>query len=85
MRAFLQNFLSDEQGTFHTEIDLYQHGINTGIAVTDVIVQEVARLIPGLKSLKLTNCMDITDAGIWYMILSLSLLSYRHIFLSIKP
>ncbi|KAF0722452.1 hypothetical protein AaE_009950, partial [Aphanomyces astaci] len=66
MRSFLLNFLADDIGTFRTEIDLYQHAIDSGLAVTDATVQEVSHLVPGLTSLKLSNCIDVTDAGIWY-------------------
>ncbi|ETV88806.1 hypothetical protein H257_00298 [Aphanomyces astaci] len=65
MRSFLLNFLADDIGTFRTEIDLYQHAIDSGLAVTDAAVQEVSHLVPGLTSLKLSNCIDVTDAGIW--------------------
>ncbi|KAF0686362.1 Aste57867_21806 [Aphanomyces stellatus] len=65
MHSFLLNFLADDIGTFRTEIDLHQHAIDSGLAVTDATVQEVAHLVPGLKSLKLSHCIDVTDAGIW--------------------
>ncbi|CAK4185205.1 unnamed protein product [Aphanomyces euteiches] len=65
MRSFLLNFLADDVGTFRTEIDLHQHAIDSGLAVTDATVQEVANLVPNLKTLKLSHCTEVTDAGIW--------------------
>jgi len=68
MKSFLQNFLADDSGTFRTEIDLHQHAIDSGLSVTDATVQEVAILIPGLKAIKLSGCLEVTDAGIWYLL-----------------
>ncbi|OQR95840.1 hypothetical protein THRCLA_07525 [Thraustotheca clavata] len=65
MRSYVQNFLADELGTFRSEIDMYQHAIDSGKTVTDSDVQEVARLLPALKTLRLSHCTDVSDASLW--------------------
>ncbi|OQR93669.1 hypothetical protein ACHHYP_02367 [Achlya hypogyna] len=65
MRSYMQNFLADDMGTFRSEIDLHQHAIDSGKAIMDADVQELARMLPGLKTLRISHCVDVTDAGLW--------------------
>ncbi|OWZ19093.1 hypothetical protein PHMEG_0006720 [Phytophthora megakarya] len=66
MHSFLRNFLAEgESGRFQQVIDLHQHGIDTGITVTDATVQEVVLIVPNLRGLNLSGCSHITDAGLW--------------------
>ena len=65
LRSFLRNFLSDDLGSFRSEINLKDHGDQSGTEVRDVTVQEVADMHPDLRSLTLSGCDQITDVGIW--------------------
>ncbi|EEY61279.1 uncharacterized protein PITG_01550 [Phytophthora infestans T30-4] len=66
MHSFLRNFLAmGESGRFQQVIDLRQHGIDTGITVTDATLQEVVLTVPNLRGLNLSGCSHITDAGLW--------------------
>lgn len=66
MHSFLRNFLAaGESGRFQQVIDLHQHGIDTGITVTDATLQEVVLTVPNLRGLNLSGCSHITDAGLW--------------------
>ncbi|RLN88634.1 hypothetical protein BBJ28_00014996 [Nothophytophthora sp. Chile5] len=66
MHSFLRNFLDvGEGGHFQQVIDLHQHGIDTGITVTDATLQEVVLTVPNLRGLNLSGCSHITDAGLW--------------------
>ncbi|KAG7393491.1 hypothetical protein PHYPSEUDO_007328 [Phytophthora pseudosyringae] len=66
MHSFLRNFLAaGESGRFQQVIDLHQHGIDTGITVTDATLQEVVLAVPKLRGLNLSGCSHITDAGLW--------------------
>ncbi|KDO28250.1 hypothetical protein SPRG_06300 [Saprolegnia parasitica CBS 223.65] len=65
MRSFVQNFLADDMGTFRSDIDLHKHAVDTGRAITDADVQEVARMLPGLQTLRLSHCIDVSDACLW--------------------
>ncbi|KAH7476388.1 hypothetical protein KRP22_000228 [Phytophthora ramorum] len=66
MHSFLRNFLDPgESGRFQQVIDLHQHGIDTGITVTDATLQEVVLTVPNLRGLNLSGCCHITDAGLW--------------------
>ncbi|GMF10594.1 unnamed protein product [Phytophthora lilii] len=66
MHSFLRNFLAaGESGRFQQVIDLHQHGIDTGITVTDATLQEVVLTVPNLRGLNLSGCSQITDAGLW--------------------
>ncbi|KAG7401198.1 hypothetical protein PHYBOEH_002382 [Phytophthora boehmeriae] len=66
MHSFLHNFLDEsDTGSFQQVIDLHQHGIDTGITVTDATLQEVVLAVPNLRGLNLSGCSHITDAGLW--------------------
>ncbi|DAZ95864.1 TPA: hypothetical protein N0F65_009066 [Lagenidium giganteum] len=65
MRSFVHNFLANERGDLLREIDLQQHALDTGMAVTDATLQEVVNAVPHARGFKLTGCAAITDAGIW--------------------
>eukprot|EP00644_Phytophthora_capsici_P008048 jgi/Phyca11/573965/estExt2_Genewise1.C_PHYCAscaffold_580106 len=66
MHSFLCNFLAaGESGRFQQVIDLHQHGIDSGITVTDATLQEVVLMVPNLRGLNLSGCSHITDAGLW--------------------
>ncbi|KAE9358387.1 hypothetical protein PR003_g1294 [Phytophthora rubi] len=66
MHSFLRNFLAaGESGRFQQVIDLHQHGIDTGITVTDATLQEVVLTVPNLRGLNLSGCSHVTDAGLW--------------------
>ena len=65
LRSFLRNFLSDDLGSFRSEINLKDHGDQSGTEVRDVTVQEVADMHPDLRSLTLSGCDQITDVGLW--------------------
>jgi hypothetical protein len=66
MHSFLRNFLdAGESGRFQQVIDLHQHGIDTGITVTDATLQEVVLTVPNLRGLNLSGCAHVTDAGLW--------------------
>ena len=65
LRSFLRNFLSDDLGSFKTEVDLREHAKDSGTVIRDVTVQEVANMNPDLRSLSLTGCVEVSDVGIW--------------------
>ena len=65
LRSFLRNFLSDDLGSFRSEINLKDHGDQSHTTVRDVTVQEVADMHPDLRSLTLSGCDQITDVGLW--------------------
>lgn len=51
--------------SFKRVIDLHQHAIDSGIAVTDATLHEVVETVPHLRGLNLSGCAEITDAAIW--------------------
>jgi len=65
LQSFLRNFLSDDLGSFRSEINLKDHGDESGTEVRDVTIQEVADMHPDLRSLTLSGCSEITDVGLW--------------------
>ena len=65
LQSFLRNFLSDDLGSFRSEINLKDHGDQSGTEVRDVTIQEVADMHPDLRSLTLSGCSEITDVGLW--------------------
>ncbi len=65
LRSFLRNFLSDDLGSFRSEINLKDHGEQSGTTIRDVTIQEVADMHPDLRSLTLSGCTEVTDVGLW--------------------
>ena len=65
LRSFLLNFTDDVTWKIKDSIDLYQHALDTGTAITNVLVQEVCTMCPSLRKLNLTNCTEVTDVGLW--------------------
>lgn len=67
--SYFKNFISeddgDDEGSYRTDVDLAQHARDSGVAVTDATVAEVAKLMPNLEILRLGGCSDVTDAGLW--------------------
>lgn len=56
---------SSLRSSFKRVIDLRQHSLDSGIAVTDATLHEVVAAVPQLRGLKISSCAEITDAGIW--------------------
>lgn len=65
MHAMIINFCKLEDGSFSTEIDLHQYGIDSEVSITNTIVQELCIIQPEIKSLDLTDCNEISDASLW--------------------
>lgn len=61
--SFMLNFTSEKDVSISNHVDLYQHSVDCGVAITDSIVQEVCAMNPHILSLNLHKC-DITDAGV---------------------
>ncbi|GMI33163.1 hypothetical protein TeGR_g14531, partial [Tetraparma gracilis] len=65
LRSLLLNFTDDSNWTIRGEIDLRQHQLDTGIEITNAVLQEVCVMAPEVRSLNLTKCGGITDVGLW--------------------
>lgn len=65
MQSMIVNFCRLEDGTLLNEIDLRQYGVDSGQAITNSIVQELAAIHPSIKKLDLTNCHEVSDVGVW--------------------
>ncbi|KAG5184809.1 hypothetical protein JKP88DRAFT_354359 [Tribonema minus] len=65
VRSFMLNFLEDRDGSIKKRLDLGLHQVESGRAVTDAVVQEVARACPQLRGLALRGCAALTDAALW--------------------
>eukprot|EP00968_Pinguiococcus_pyrenoidosus_P028862 scaffold8168_cov239-Pinguiococcus_pyrenoidosus.AAC.1 len=64
LRSFLHNFLRDGD-QFPDRIDLKQHSLDSGQAITDAVVQEVCRMHPAMRDLVVRDCELVTDVGLW--------------------
>eukprot|EP01041_Mallomonas_annulata_P002654 gene2654-5210_t len=65
LHAMLSNFMSDGEGKFKSEISLHKFALDSNEIVSNGTVQEICVIHPDLESLDLTNCVHISDAGMW--------------------
>jgi hypothetical protein len=65
LHAMIKNFFILKDGSLSTHINLHQYAIDSGAIVSNVVLQEVCNVQPNVISLDLTDCHDITDAGLW--------------------
>jgi hypothetical protein len=62
--SYVKHFI-DDNGNFLDTIDLHAHHEETGVPITNAVVQEVTDLIPGITSLNINDCNLVTDVGLW--------------------
>jgi hypothetical protein len=65
LNAMIANFFMMKDGTISKEINLSRYGIDCGTTITDSVVQELCTIQPHLTSLDLSNCVEVSDAGLW--------------------
>ena len=65
MRSLIRNFLLDSSGALNPHIDMVAHAIDSGVAITNSLLQEVLQFHPNVESLNLQACSEITDVGLW--------------------
>jgi hypothetical protein len=65
LNAMIINFFMMKDGTISREINLSRYGIDCGTTITDSVVQELCTIQPHLTLLDLTNCVEVSDAGLW--------------------
>lgn len=64
-RSFIRNFTNDDDFLLSNSINLHKHSSDTGITITNTIVQEVCAMNPNIVSLSLMDCTQINDIGLW--------------------
>lgn len=65
MKLMIANFCRIEDGSLRTDVNLRQYGMDTGDAITNVLVQELSTIHPNILKLDMTNCKMVNDVGIW--------------------
>lgn len=65
LRSLLVNFLKDDNGNFRKHLDLSKHAQESGLAVTDATLQEIADIHPLVEGITAADCNEITDVGLW--------------------
>ena len=64
LRSLLRNFMTDS-GELRDDIDIPKYASEANADVTNMLVQEVAEMHPKLRRLVLTDCVEVTDVGLW--------------------
>lgn len=65
VHGMILNFCKLEDGSFLTDVDLKQYALDSGQTITNTVVQELCTIQPSLTRLDLTDCKEVTDAGLW--------------------
>ncbi len=65
LRVLIYSFCKVEDNSLLTDIDLRKYAVQSGQDVTNATVQELCAMHPAIISLNLTNCLQVTDVGLW--------------------
>ena len=65
LNAMIANFFMMKDGSISQDINLATYGIDSGSVITNSVVQELCTVQPHVTNLDLTNCVEISDAGLW--------------------
>lgn len=80
LNSMIANFFMMKDGSLSTDINLSRYGLECGQVITNTVVQELCTIQPYLTSLDLTDCVEVTDAGLWSIARHCPLM--RHLVLS---
>jgi hypothetical protein len=65
MHTMIVNFCSEQNSVMKLDIDLRKYAIESGDFVTNATVQEMCTVQPGLTRLDVSNCVEVSDVGLW--------------------
>lgn len=80
LHIMLLNFLQLEDGTLINNVDLKRYGRESGEIITNTVVQEMCIIQPNMNSLNMTDCVQVSDVGLWSI--SRHCANIRHLSLS---
>ena len=67
LQSLLRHFLGEDLESLKTVIDLNLHARESGIIITDITIQEMCDINPGIVSLDIHDCEKVSDTGLWWV------------------